>query len=111
ALERSAVVLILCNDAKGTRNNAIGAAVADIGLKVNSSKFRADQRSRRTGFKAAGVLAMLADIGGESPCIQIWGVSAETGLRSIFYELDVTPGGSPQGHRVVVRVSAEVEAV
>jgi hypothetical protein len=52
---------------EGTRNHAIAAAIADIGLNIYRSNFGPNDRARGTRLQASGVLAMLADIGEELP--------------------------------------------
>jgi hypothetical protein len=109
--EGASVVLIFLDDAEGTGDHAIGAAVADIRLKIDSAKFGSYERASGARFETAGNLAVLADIGGELPRDLLGRVAADTGSDLIFNELDVTPGGVAESGGVVIGKAREVKAV
>ena len=67
ALESPPIIGIASHDSEGARRDTIGAAVADIGLHVDSPELGADDSPSGTGFKTTGVFTVLADIGREGP--------------------------------------------
>ena len=95
--ERATIVRPSVDHAKRTGNNAIAATVADIGLHKYGSEFRADDRSRGTCFKAAGVGAVLAHVGEKDPAERIFGVGhlRARDLR-LLEKQDVPPSRSSQ---------------
>ena len=58
--------------AKGTRDDAITAAVADVILYEDGTDFGANDRTGRAGFEAAGFFAMLANVGEKNPAKRIF---------------------------------------
>src|SRR6185312_17112596 len=111
-LERAAIGFIFFHYTKGTSNNTVGAAIAYVRLNENRSKLHAYDCAGGTCFKAASYFAMLADIGRKAPCRQLLGgVTAAPDLRSILYKLYMTPCGMPDGHGVVIGISAPLKAV
>ena len=67
ALERAAIVRPPVDDAERTADDAVAAAVADVGLDVDAAELGADDRAGRARLETAGVLAVLADVGRELP--------------------------------------------
>jgi hypothetical protein len=59
--------MIFIDHAKGTRNHAIAAAIADIGLHIDRSDFGPHDCARGTRFQAPRLLAVLAYIGEKLP--------------------------------------------
>ena len=55
------------DDAEGTGNDAITAAVANVVLHKDGTDLGAHDRAGRAGFEATGVFAMFADVGQEDP--------------------------------------------
>src|SRR5205823_57528 len=89
----------------------VGAAIAHVWLDVDAAELGAHDRARGTGFQAAGLLAMLTDVGGELPGNMFAGIAAKAGLGIVFNELDVPPGGSAYRAGVVVGKAAPVQAI
>src|SRR5260221_10882367 len=63
-LEGATVIRPLVDHAEGTRHDAVPAAVADVGLHVDTAELRANDRACRTRLEATSRIAMLADIRG-----------------------------------------------
>src|SRR4051794_4821875 len=84
-----------------TADDAIAAPVADVVLDVDGADLGAKDRARGTGLEAAGVRAVLADIGEEVP---------PEGIRGLA-ELHVSPCRAAEAARIVVGVSRPFEAV
>src|SRR5439155_24391592 len=84
------------DDAERTGDDAVAAAVADVGLDVDAAEFGAHDGAGRTRLQAAGVLAVLADVGGELPRHPLRRVAAPAKLRLALDELDVPPRGVPE---------------
>ena len=82
AFEGAAVFGISLHHAEGTVHHAIAATVADVGLHEDAAELGAHDRAGGTGFEAAGVLAVLADVGGEPPREMIRRVASEAGLEA-----------------------------
>src|SRR6185437_10909225 len=111
-LESAAIGFIFFHHAKGTTHNTVGATIADIRLNENRSKLHAYDCAGGTCFKAASYFAMLADVGRKAPCRQLLGgVTAAPDLRRILHKLYMTPRGMPDGHGVVIGISAPLKAV
>jgi hypothetical protein len=64
------------NHAKGTGNNTVTAAVADIVLDEHGADLGADDRTGRAGLETAGFFAMLADVREKNPAKRILAVVA-----------------------------------
>jgi len=62
ALERASVRRTSIDDAEGACDDAVPAAVADIGLDEDAAEFRPHDRACRTRLETPGMLAMLADV-------------------------------------------------
>src|SRR5690606_24113210 len=100
-------VLAPVDDAEGTADDAVAAAVADVGLHVDRVELGADDRAGRTGLETTGALAVLADVGHQQPR-----EVAERGLlvrerHRPFHEGDVPPGRGAEVGGVVVRHRSE----
>ena len=67
ALVGPAIVLSAIDHAEGATGHAVTAAVADLLLHDHGPEFGAEQRSRRAHVQAAGVGAVLADVGHHQP--------------------------------------------
>ncbi len=79
---RSVVALLVTgNDAEGTGDDAIAAAIADILLHVNGIKLGTNNGASWTGFLARGIGAMFADIALHEPAISIKEGQCGTGRR------------------------------
>ena len=106
ALERAPVVGPPIDDAERAGDDAVAAAVADVGLDEDAAELGADDRSGRARLEAAGVLAVLADVGREIPPERIAPVAAVGGRApavAALDELDVPPGRVAEAAGVVVR--------
>src|SRR5581483_9027990 len=57
----------LVEHAEGARGDAVAAAVADVLLDDDGPELGAEQRSRRADVEAAGMRAVLADVGAHQP--------------------------------------------
>ena len=88
ALERPSVVGPPIDDAERAGDDAVAAAVADVGLDEDAAELGADDRSGRARFEAAGVLAVLADVGREVPAERVAPVAAVGGVRRHLAALD-----------------------
>jgi hypothetical protein len=62
--------------AKGTGDNAITAAIADVVLHEDGADFSTDDRAGGTGLEAAGILTLFANIGEKNPAERIPAVAA-----------------------------------
>jgi hypothetical protein len=91
AFESATVGGIAFDHAEGASYNAVGAAVAYIRLNINAAEFGTHDRARGTGFQAAGVFAVFANVRGKSPGEYVGRISSEAGRGTIFDELNVTP--------------------
>ena len=111
AFERAAILLIFCHDSEGTGHDAIGAAVADIRLHEYSAEFSANDGSGGASLKAARFFTVLADVGRKSPRSLLGSVAAEADDRRLLDELHMSPGRSPHGSRVVIRIAAPIQAI
>src|SRR5262249_34332325 len=67
ALLRGAGLLVERDHAERARRHAIAATVADVLVDVDRAVLGPVDRARRTGVEAAGLGAMLADVGHEQP--------------------------------------------
>src|SRR5204862_2224203 len=76
AFERASVIRTAIDHAERTRDDAVAAAVADVGLHEHAAEFGADDRSGRTRFETSGVLAMFADVRRKLPRHQFGRVAA-----------------------------------
>ena len=80
AFERAAGVGKWCgpaiDHAKGTGDNAITAAIADVVLHEDGADFSTDDRAGRTGLEAAGILTVFANIGEKNPAERILAAAA-----------------------------------
>src|SRR4029077_8232811 len=76
ALEGAVAVRPPVDDAERTGDDAVATAVADVGLDVDAAEFGAHDGAGRTRLQTAGVLAVLADVGGELPRHPLRGVAA-----------------------------------
>src|SRR5581483_6349415 len=59
--------IALVDHAERTRGNAVAAAVADVFLHDDGAELGAEERARRARVEAAGVRAVLADVGLHQP--------------------------------------------
>src|SRR5207248_4964163 len=100
---RPAVGLPLADHAERARGDAVPAAVADIVLDHDGADLRAEDRAGRADVEAAGVRAVLADVGAHQP--------AHVVLDLLLDKGDVTPRAPVQLARVVVRLARPDEAV
>src|SRR5215203_734793 len=111
ALPCPAVVFPAVDDAEGAGDDAVAAAVADVGLHVDGVELGPDDGPRGAGLQAAGPVAVLADIRHQQPG-EIPQSRLLAGERHRpFDERDVPPGRGPEGGRVVVRHAGEEQAV
>src|SRR5690606_31232413 len=92
-------------------DDAVAAAVADVGLDEDAAQLGAHDGAGGAGFEAAGDPAVLADVGGELPGEEVGIVAAAADLRLRLHELDVPPGRGAERAGVVVREAAEEEVV
>ena len=124
ALRGAAVDRVAVDHAERARRDAVPAAVADVRLQHDGLELGADQRAGRARVQAAGVRAVLADVGHEHPV-------AEAGERTLvllgggdevdavgrevdrargalrqLHEAHVPPGRGAQLAGVVVRAAA-----
>src|SRR4051812_3796147 len=111
ALESAAIFRIALDYAERTSNHAIGATIADVRLHVHSAEFSAHNRSRRTCFQAAGVRAVLANIGREGPGSDVCTVSSMPHFGSMLHELHVAPSRVSNGCGVVIGEAAPVVTI
>ena len=86
-----------------TGDDAVAAAVANIVLNDDRAELRENDRARRTDVEAAGVRAMLADVGFHQPTAAI--------VVELLDEGDVTPRSAAKLAGVVVRHAGEGVAV
>jgi hypothetical protein len=63
ALEGAPIIWIALDYSKRTRNHTVPAAIADIRLNIDAAKLGAHDRAGGTSLQAAGIFAMLADVG------------------------------------------------
>src|SRR3712207_9063145 len=70
----------LFRSAVGAGRHAVAAAVADVALHHHGAELGAEQRAGRADVQAAGVRAVLADVGGHQPADLLVG-AALPGLR------------------------------
>src|SRR5260370_39334970 len=88
--------MILVDHSEGTRNHAIAAAIADIGLHVYRFKFGPNDCARGTRFQASGVLAMFADIGEGLPTKRRFDSGElRAHWRFLFQEDAIHPSAAP----------------
>src|SRR6185436_8887287 len=99
------------DDAERTGDDAVAAAVADVGLDVDAAEFGADDRAGRTGLEAAGVLAVLADVRRKLPRHLLRRVAAFADGRRMLDELHVPPRRVAEGRGVVVGEAGPEEPV
>lgn len=112
AFEGATVVLILLDHSERATDNAVSAAIANVGLNEDSAELHAHDGASGASFQTAGDLAMLADVGREAPGRQLPGrVSTQAGSGGVLDKLHMTPGGVADGFSVVVREAAPVVAV
>src|SRR5579872_2001845 len=109
--ECSSLVGIPFDDAERTGHYAVCASIAYIRLNEDTAKFGSHNRAGRTRFQAACVLAVFANIGGESPRESFRRISPLPGNNAAFHKLHVAPRGMPEFARVVVGESLPVETV
>src|SRR5687768_10574334 len=108
ALERAAIGRAAIDDAEGAGDDAVAAAVADVGLDVDAAEFRAHDRTRGARLETAGVLAVLAHVGREVPAEHIAAIPGvgrrhrNGDVARAFDELHVPPRRMSQPDGVVV---------
>src|SRR5207248_1379826 len=106
ALVHAAVAaeLALRDDAERTGRDAVAAAVADVVLDHDGAELGAHDRAGRADVEAAGMSAVLADVGAHQP--------AEVAvLRALLYEGDMPPGIRVELAGVVVGLARPDEPV
>ena len=114
ALECPPIVGPPIDHAERAGDDAVAAAVADVGLDEDAAELGPDDRSRGTGLEAAGVLAVLAHVGREVPAERVAAVAAVSGPDghlAALDELHVAPRRVAEARCVVVRESREREPV
>src|SRR5579864_7223198 len=67
ALERPAVIRPSVDNAERARDDAVAAAIADVGLHEHAAELGPDDGAGRAGFETPGMLAVLADVRREVP--------------------------------------------
>ena len=72
---------VAVDDAERARRDAVAAAVAHVGLQDHGVELGADERAGRAGVQAAGVRAVLADVGHEDPVVHAATAPTSTGRR------------------------------
>jgi hypothetical protein len=111
AFKCPAIGRIALDHAERTGHNAVGASIANIGLNKHSAEFRSYNRACRTGLQTSCILAMLADVGRESPGKILGRISTLARDDSAFDEFDVAPRGVAELAGVIVGESLPVEAI
>jgi hypothetical protein len=108
ALVHAAVAadLPLGDHAERARRDAVAAAVADVVLDQDGPELGPHDRAGRADVEAAGVRAVLADVGRHQPPQAVGAVP-----HALFDEGDVTPAVRVQLAGVVVRVAGPDEPV
>src|SRR4051812_30731834 len=79
--ERTAVVLVFLHHSKWTGNDAIRAAVADVGLQKDAAELCTYQCARGACLQAACHLTVLADVRGKFPGQLMRIVASDARLR------------------------------
>jgi hypothetical protein len=111
AFEGAPILRITLDNTEWTRGHAVSTAVAHIGLDEDAAELGSHDRSGGTGFQTTGVFAVLANVGRKNPGRLFHRIATQAGNGRLLDELDVPPGGSANGSRVVVGEAAPVEAV
>ena len=105
ALMCAAIRLVTIKHSKGTRRHAVTAAITDVLLHVNISKFVVDDRSGRARFLTRRLHAVLAHIAHHQPAIALHF------MTELLDESDVSPRGVRKHGRVVIAVAGPMKAV